>query len=220
MARTVAAKLHRPLVSDPLEPSACVWWERGVADAPRGWKLAGGLARPSARLQMPLSRLFSSTPNNDHTHLTRSCRRSAATSMFAFARAVVRSLNIAIHAGHYTVADSFKRILPKARELVDTIAELPDGVRSNHRIGHPALPYPDLPYDVLGAYIADHPSMEVNCYTTGIINVGHFDKHITFRYKYMVRLSRGSATSHPHPYGSRQTSHHPSTLAGVPAEPP
>ena len=138
---------------------------------------------------MPLSRLLSQRPNNDFTCLARSRRRSAATSMFAFARAVVRSLNIAIHAGHYTVADSFKRILPKARELVNTIAELPDGVRSNHRIGHPTLSAPDLPYDALGSYIADHPSMEVNCYTTGMINVGHFDKHITFRYKYMVRCN-------------------------------
>ena len=125
---------------------------------------------------------------------------AAPTTMLAFARAVVRSLNIAIHAGHYTVADSFKRILPKARELATTVATLPDGVRSNYRVGHTTLSAtsPDLPYDALVTYLADNQSKDINCYTSGIINIGTYDKHITFRFKYLVRdAKRCSATPVP-----------------------
>ena len=111
--------------------------------------------------------------------------------MWAFARAVVRSLNTGIHSGHYSVADSFRRILPKARTLVATITELSTGFAPQYRVGHATLSAtsPDLPYDALATYIA-RSSAEVKCFTTGMINVGTYNKHIAFRFKYLVRGAR------------------------------
>jgi hypothetical protein len=109
--------------------------------------------------------------------------------MYAFARDVVRSLNAAIHSGHYTAAESFKRILPRARALVATISQLSTGSNPQHRVGHTMLSVtsPDLPYDVLATYITETNSKDINCYTTGIINVGTYDKRVAFRFKYLVR---------------------------------
>lgn len=106
--------------------------------------------------------------------------------MLSFVRAVVSSLTAGIHSGHYTVADAFKRILPKARSLAATIGKLSDA--PSYRVGHTMLSStrPDLPYDTLVTHLADNSSTEVKCYTTGMVNVGVYNDDIAFRFKYLV----------------------------------
>ena len=110
--------------------------------------------------------------------------------MLAFARTAIRALQTAFKSGHYSANEAFKRILPKARALAMTFAS-PDAVikaSGEYTIGHTQLSSADLPYEIVVDHLANISAMDISCYTSGIINIGTYDKYIAFRYKYLVSL--------------------------------
>lgn len=130
--------------------------------------------------------------------------------MWAFANTAIRALQGAFKSGHYSASEAFKRILPKAKALALTFAS-PDAVikaSGEYTIGHTKLSSADLPFEVVVDHLSNIPAVDISCYTSGIINIGTYEKYIAFRYKYLVRppvTPRPVASnpipsqSHPHP---------------------
>lgn len=56
---------------------------------------------------------------------------------------------------------------------------------------------PDLPYDAITTFMTENPTENVNCYTSGIVNIGTSDKYVVFRYKYLVRSTPSLLISNP-----------------------
>lgn len=101
--------------------------------------------------------------------------------MFAFARNAVRSLRSSFKPDSSSIIDVLKRIIPKA-------VAFSRSSNCEHNIGHAMIPScPDLPYEAITTFMAEKPTENVNCYTSGIVNIGTSDTYILFRYKYLVR---------------------------------
>ena len=106
-------------------------------------------------------------------------RRAVANTIAVVERAVLR--------GQLTAIGVWTRLVPAAA----TMATQPAAeFGADYRVGHATLSPGDLPYDTLPSAEADQacPAATNTVQTTGIINIGYWNKHIAVKVKYLVRV--------------------------------